>query len=152
MNTTTTKQSPEPRTSDPDLGYSVCVCSPLARVWVLRCRHRQVLEVRSVDASGVGLTAGSAANLIAVDAQRLMDTAGSLHELWGLPLQVKAFAASADTTTRRVLKRTDYRALCMRFVYFVFEEHGSEYPMKARLLRQVSRLLRGGEIDLNGQK
>lgn len=49
---------------------------------------RQVLDVRSVDASEVGLTAGSAANLIAVDAQRLMDTAGSLHELWGLPLQV----------------------------------------------------------------
>lgn len=51
-------------------------------------RPRQVLDVRSVDAAGVGLTAGSAANLIAVDAQRLMDTAGSLHELWGLPLQV----------------------------------------------------------------
>lgn len=51
--------------------------------------HRQVLDVRSVDASEAGLTAGSAANLIAVDAQRLMDTAGSLHELWGLPLQVR---------------------------------------------------------------
>ena len=49
-----------------------------------------MLDVRSVDASKVGLTAGSAANLIAVDAQRLMDTAGSLHELWGLPLQVLA--------------------------------------------------------------
>lgn len=49
---------------------------------------RQVLGVRAVDASEVGLTAGSAVNLLAVDAQRLMDTAGSLHELWGLPFQV----------------------------------------------------------------
>ena len=53
------------------------------------CGRRQVLNVRSVGASEVGLTAGSAANLIAVDAQRLMDAAGSLHELWGLPLQVR---------------------------------------------------------------
>lgn len=53
--------------------------------------HSQVLDVRSIDASEVGLTAGSAANLIAVDAQRLMDTAGSLHELWGLPLQVYTY-------------------------------------------------------------
>lgn len=49
---------------------------------------RQVLGVRAVDACEVGLTAGSAVNLLAVDAQRLMDTAGSLHELWGLPFQV----------------------------------------------------------------
>ncbi|CAM9529906.1 unnamed protein product [Ectocarpus sp. 4 AP-2014] len=58
------------------------------RASIVSAVYRQVLEVRSVDASGVGLTAGSATNLIAVDAQRLMDTAGSLHELWGLPLQV----------------------------------------------------------------
>lgn len=50
--------------------------------------RRQVLDVRTMDAAEAGLTAGSATNLIAVDAQRLMDTAGSLHELWGLPLQV----------------------------------------------------------------
>ncbi|CAN0519158.1 unnamed protein product, partial [Scytosiphon promiscuus] len=50
--------------------------------------YRQVLDVRTMDATEVGLTAGSATNLIAVDAQRLMDTAGSLHELWGLPVQV----------------------------------------------------------------
>lgn len=50
---------------------------------------RQVLGVRAVDANEVGVTAGSAVNLLAVDAQRLMDTAGSLHELWGLPFQVR---------------------------------------------------------------
>lgn len=117
MDTRTTKQSPEPRKSDPDLGILLYACSRArTRVWVLRCRHRQVLEVRSVDASGVGLTAGSAANLIAVDAQRLMDTAGSLHELWGLPLQVKAFSASAATTTRRVLKH--YSLFCFCCYYY----------------------------------
>ncbi|CAM9676299.1 unnamed protein product, partial [Hapterophycus canaliculatus] len=58
------------------------------RAAIVSAVYRQVLDVRTVDAAGVGLTAGSAANLIAVDAQRLMDTAGSLHELWGLPLQV----------------------------------------------------------------
>ena len=50
--------------------------------------RRQVLDVRAMDTAEVGLTAGSATNLIAVDAQRLMDTAASLHELWGLPVQV----------------------------------------------------------------
>lgn len=50
---------------------------------------RRVLDVRTMEATEAGLTAGSATNLIAVDAQRLMDTAGSLHELWGLPVQVQ---------------------------------------------------------------
>lgn len=49
---------------------------------------RQVLKVRTAAACQLDLTAGSATNLIAVDAQRLMDCAGSLHELWGLPVQV----------------------------------------------------------------
>lgn len=66
----------------------LCFTVPAAGLGSFRFTHSQVLDARSVDASEVGLTAGSAANLIAVDAQRLMDTAGSLHELWGLPLQV----------------------------------------------------------------
>lgn len=49
---------------------------------------RQVLNVRTAAACELDLTSGSATNLIAVDAQRLMDCAGSLHELWGLPVQV----------------------------------------------------------------
>ncbi|CAM9097657.1 unnamed protein product, partial [Laminaria digitata] len=58
------------------------------RAAIVSAVYRQVLDVRTMDAAEVGLTAGSATNLIAVDAQRLMDTAGSLHELWGLPVQV----------------------------------------------------------------
>lgn len=53
------------------------------------CR-RQVLNVRAMNTSELGLTAGSATNLIAVDSQRLIDAAGSLHELWGLPVQVRS--------------------------------------------------------------
>lgn len=66
---------------------------------------RQVLNVRSVDTTEVGLTAGSATNLIAVDAQRLMDTAGSLHELWSLPVQV---CGRNDDRSRDDLPRHDH--------------------------------------------
>lgn len=64
------------------------LCLPFTGPYV--CTYRQVLGVRAVDASEAGLSAGSAVNLLAVDAQRLMDTAGSLHELWGLPFQVRS--------------------------------------------------------------
>lgn len=53
--------------------------------WLAR---RQALTVPSARVDELGLSAGTATNLIAVDAQRLMDAAGSLHELWALPVQV----------------------------------------------------------------